>query len=125
MKLVQRGRLITFTSSKLHNKLAVILEVQDAKHVIIQHILTMQRERVNLNQIRLLDTVIELVEGSNALDVQRVVDQQAVVKSYESSEEYQRWEKNDRYLKMNDFERFMHGVKERIETEVLQEKKLI
>ncbi|KAM0673173.1 hypothetical protein GVAV_003336 [Gurleya vavrai] len=125
MLLVQLGRLITFTNEKLRNKLAVIIGIQDSKFVIIQHVLTMHRERVNLNTVKLLDIVIEISEEMSELDVQRIVDQQTVVKKYEESVDYKKWEKEDKFVRMNDFERFLHGVEERLGNEILKEKNLL
>ncbi|KAM0678492.1 hypothetical protein BDAP_000893 [Binucleata daphniae] len=125
MKFVQRGRLVTFTNPKQRNMLGVILDIQDAKFVTIQHVMTLKRERVSLNNILLLDICLDVAENITAHDMQRVFDKECVVKKYEESEEYKNWENNDKYEKMNDFERFMDGVKKRIENELIEEKGML
>lgn len=122
MQFVQRGRLVTFTNTKQRNMLACILEVQDSKFVTIQHVMTMKRERINLNAVKLLDTCLNIPSNISAHDMQRVFDQECVVKKYEETEDYKLCEENNKFDKMNDFERFVDGVKKRIESEIIKEK---
>jgi ribosomal protein L14E/L6E/L27E len=56
------------------SKAYVIVDIQNDKQVIVQSIYTVNRERVSLKQLILLDAVIEIKRDDNVDDVRKIID---------------------------------------------------
>lgn len=125
MKCVQIGRLVTPIATTARTSFSVIVDIQDKNFVITQSPLTMQRERVAINTVKLLDCVIPIAIKDTAFDVQRCIDSSGAVRDFEQSEDYKKCDREGRFRAANDFERFVIEMKERVEMDVLKEKNLI
>lgn len=125
MLFVELGRLVTPIKIDSRSKFAVIVGILDKNFVIIQYPLTMVRERVPVNALKLLEIVLPIKLNETPFDVQRNIDSHGAVKEFESSEDYKRCLKKNKYVGANDFERFVIDMVESVEINVLRERNII
>lgn len=125
MLFVELGRVATHVDISKQNEFMVIVGIQDKNFVIVQFPLTMKRQRYSVNTIKLLDLVLPVKESMTMFEVQRVIDSEGAVKTYQNGEEYKRWEEVDTYKNCSDFERFKKDLKRRIEVDILTEKNML
>lgn len=122
MLFVQQGRLATFVDKSKHNLLLVIVSIQDENFVIVQSPLTMDRQRVSLNTIKLLDIVLPIKDTMTKFEVQRIIDSEGAVMKYQQTEDYKKWEEIEGDRMCSDFERFKKELERSVKANLISEK---